>query len=108
MKEIPQEIRVSSMAISFVDATDQCGASTSVVTIEGAVVTESGNVCKFSFARGKIIFNDRTVKFNRTIKQQLEMVLEAYARGAMKINVIHCEFSNMPSEIESRAELEDE
>lgn len=90
MKGIPQEIRVSSMTISFIDKTETFSVTSSVMII-GAVITVNGDVHNFSFEHGKLCFKTKqnTIKpFNKTVQQRLEYLLISYIHGALKLNII--------------------
>lgn len=90
MLGIPQEIRVSSMTISFIDNAKTVSVATSVI-VTGAVITIDGNVHKFSFERGRLCFGNKqsvTKPFDKTTQQRLEHLLISYIHGALKLNVI--------------------
>lgn len=109
MIRIPQEIRISSMVFSFADNITECSAATPILTIDGAVIALDGSVYKFSFSRGKICFvskKDANHIFNKTVVRVLENMLEAYAHGTLKFNVIRCNFDDMDCDINTIEELE--
>ena len=110
MKGIPQEIRVSSMVISFMNDTETSTVTPSVI-ITGAVITTDGDVHEFSFDRGKLCFKSKQTiikPFDKTTQQRLEYLLVSYSHGALRLNKIPCDIEDTNCTKACVAELEDD
>ena len=112
MNSVPQEIRISYVKIPFVDESLECCGPKAVVSIMGAVVTSDGTVHSFNFERGRMVLTDKkdstkTDMFSKNTIRKMETVLEAYSHGIMKLNVIQCQFDDVPSEVCKQAEIEE-
>lgn len=99
MSEMPQELRILKMEVTFLSNTSENNNDIPMLNIKGMIITISGKVCHFTFERGKItiIPNDKQITrclFSKTIQQQLEILLSSYICGALKINTIQCRFED--------------
>ena len=106
MTALPQELRISSMVVSFDNKVFGC-TTVPNVTVKGAAVTFDGTVCEFLFCQGKIDFSSKRGEispFNKTVIIRLEEILKAYIQGVLHFDTIRCNLDYVddvePMEIE--------